>query len=78
MALWKLPPMVKVYEALGAVGDGRVHLSRLRQADVISSSGAKTYQVVWSEDMQKITSNDNASYWQGLYGLSDYRRSYDT
>jgi len=23
---WKIPPLVKVYEALGAIGDGRVRI----------------------------------------------------
>ena len=30
-----------------------------------SSSGDKTYSVRWSDDFRQISSNDNASYWQG-------------
>ena len=68
MAVWKMPPKAKVYEALSAVGDDRVRLTGSGQANVTSSAGTKTYVVEWSGDVQKITSNDNASYWQGYVG----------
>ena len=65
---WKLPPIVKVYEALGAIGDGRVRIEDVRRAFVTSSDAAKTYEVETSEDGREIASNDNASYWQGYLG----------
>jgi hypothetical protein len=65
---WKLPPIVKVYEALGAIGDGRVRIEDSRRAFVTSSDGAKTYEVETSADGREIASNDNASYWQGYLG----------
>jgi hypothetical protein len=68
MKLWKNPPKEKIYEALSAVGDGRVKLIEDRQAEVLSSDRTKTYSVEWSEDINVITSNDNASYWQGHIG----------
>lgn len=68
MAQWKMPPKAKVYEALSAVGDGRVFLKNNLSAEVTSSDGSKSYLVEWSEDFKKITSNDNASYWQGYLG----------
>lgn len=68
MAQWKMPPKEKIYEALSAVGDGRVKPKDGRQAQVLSSSGSKAYSVEWSEDLRGITSNDNASYWQGYMG----------
>ncbi|MBI5569578.1 MAG: hypothetical protein HY914_06490 [Desulfomonile tiedjei] len=68
MAEWKLPPKAKIYEALGAIGDGRVTIVEPGQAQVASSDGSKTYLVEWSEDLRQITSNDNASYWQGYTG----------
>jgi len=68
MAVWKMPPKAKVYEALSAVADGRVTLTGPLTAQVRSSSGHKTYDVKWSEDVHEITSNDNASYWQGYIG----------
>jgi hypothetical protein len=68
MAVWKNPPKEKVYEALSAVGAGRVTLLDGLKAAVLSSDSAKTYTVEWSEDVKGFTSNDNASYWQGYMG----------
>jgi hypothetical protein len=65
---WKMPPPIKVYEALGAIGDGRVRLEDDRHALVESSEGDKTYQVELSDDGHEISSNDSASYWQGYLG----------
>ena len=65
---WKMPPLVKVYEALGAIGDGRVRIEDSRRAMVTSSDGSKTYEVETSADGREISSNDNASYWQGYVG----------
>ncbi|MEA2679655.1 MAG: hypothetical protein QOK03_1377, partial [Candidatus Binataceae bacterium] len=36
-----MPPLAKVYEALGALGDGRVRIEDARRASVTSSDGAK-------------------------------------
>jgi hypothetical protein len=66
--LWKMPPLAKIYEALGAIGDGRVHLTDPSHATVISSSGDKTYTVELDSETRQISSNDNASYWQGYLG----------
>jgi hypothetical protein len=65
---WKMPPLVKVYEALGALGDGRVRLEAGGRATVASSEGNKTYEVETSADGREVASNDNASYWQGYVG----------
>lgn len=65
---WKMPPIVKVYEALGAIGDGRVRIEDARRATVISSDLSKKYEVETSLDGREISSNDNASYWQGYLG----------
>ena len=35
---------------------------------MVSSGGDKTYDVTWTDDGTSITSNDNASYWQGYAG----------
>ncbi len=67
-ALWKMPPIAKVYEAIGAIGDGRLRVEDARRAFVTSSEGTKTYEVEISEDGREISSNDNASYWQGYLG----------
>jgi hypothetical protein len=68
MTQWKMPPVAKVYEALSALADGRVRITAPGQAEVVSSAGDKTYTVEWSEDGRRISSNDNASYWQGYAG----------
>ena len=68
MSQWKMPPKAKVYEALSAVASNRVARVGPTSAEVRSSSGEKTYIVEWSEDFSAITSNDNASYWQGYIG----------
>jgi hypothetical protein len=65
---WKMPPIVKVYEALGALGDGRVHLEDHGRATVMSSDRSKTYAVETVADSREVSSNDNASYWQGYLG----------
>ena len=63
-----MPPIIKAYEALGAIGDGRVRIEDERRATVTSSDGSKTYEVEMSADGREIASNDNASYWQGYVG----------
>ena len=68
MSTWKMPPKAKIYEALSAVADKRVFITGRSTAQVHSSSRDKTYDVEWSENMHEITSNDNASYWQGYTG----------
>ncbi|MGH7950242.1 MAG: hypothetical protein ACREQF_13530 [Candidatus Binataceae bacterium] len=60
--------MVKVYEAMGALGDGRVEVKGNSRALVTSSEGNKTYEVDVSDDLHQISSNDNASFWQGYLG----------
>lgn len=68
MPKWNMPPIAKVYEALSAVADGRVKLAGETSAEVLSSERDKTYAVKWSMDRPVITSNDNATRWQGYIG----------
>ncbi len=63
-----MPPLVKVYEAMGALGDGRIRIESATRALVTSSEGTKTYEVEVSDDGHSVASNDNASYWQGYLG----------
>jgi len=67
MTTWKLPPKAKIYEALSAIADGRVEIVTPGMARVTSSSRDKIYDVTWSGD-HEISSNDNASFWQGYVG----------
>lgn len=64
---WSIPPIEKVYEALGSVADGRVEISG-NTAKVFSSSGNKSYDVIFDPDARAIMMNDNASYWKGYLG----------
>lgn len=65
--MWKEPPVIKVYEALGSLGDGRVKANG-NTATVLSSSGNKFYTVTFDPEANAITANDNASFFQGYLG----------
>lgn len=66
---WIKPQPIKVYEALGTVADGRVHMAIVgRTARVYSSSGNKFYEVEYDPEAMAIMSNDNSSYWTGQLG----------
>lgn len=64
---WKLPPKIKIYEALGALTDKRIIMSGDR-ATVRSSSGRKVYQVTYDQNKNAIMANDNGSFWTGYLG----------
>lgn len=64
---WKVPPPIKIYEALGAIADGRIKVDG-NEAKVYSSSGNKFYVVTYDASKQEIMANDNGSYWQGYLG----------
>ncbi len=64
---WKLPPKIKIYEALGCIGDNRIHVKD-DEAGVLSSSRGKEYTVKYDSQKKAIMSNDNGSYWGGYLG----------
>jgi len=64
---WATPPVNKVYEALGAIGDGRMEVTG-NTARVYSSSRNKFYEVSYDPESNTISSNDNASYYVGYLG----------
>ncbi len=66
--LWKPTPALKILEALGAVADDRVREVNEAEAAVDSSDGSKTYTVTWDAESRVVSSNDNASFWQGYLG----------
>lgn len=68
MLPWKLPPKAKIYEALSAVADDRVKIAEDNTATVVSSAGDKAYVVRWNPELTGISSNDNASFYQGYMG----------
>src|SRR3989338_6471911 len=64
---WKLPPKIKIYEALGCVGDKRIEINGIG-AKVFSSSQGKFYSISYDKEKNAIMSNDNGSYWVGYLG----------
>ena len=64
---WKHPPVIKIYEALGTVADGRIEISEHR-AKVYSSSRNKFYDVSYGPQSGAIMANDNGSFWKGYLG----------
>lgn len=67
MNKWKLPPVIKIYEALGAIADERVIVEG-DKAEVYSSEGNKKYDVLFNSADNEIMANDNGSYWVGYLG----------
>lgn len=66
-------PIEKIYEAWSALADGRVRIAPDSnadegQAEVISSSGEKTYLIRWTDGGKVFSSTDNASFWRGYPG----------
>ena len=64
---WKLPPKIKIYEALGTLADGRIEMHG-DSAKVYSSSKNKFYTVMFDPVSKAIMANDNSSFWQGYLG----------
>jgi len=64
---WEQPPAIKIYEALGAVADGRIEVGQ-DGVRVYSSSRKKQYEVTYNAVENAIMANDNGSYWKGYLG----------
>jgi hypothetical protein len=64
---WKLPPKIKIYEALGCIADQRIEITE-NEAKVYSSSRNKFYVVKYDAEKNAIMANDNGSYWVGYLG----------
>ena len=62
----RLPPRIKVLEALGAVVDGRVRLVGEGRCEVVSSEGDRVYNVVVEGGF--VYSNDNGTLYRGYVG----------
>ncbi len=62
-----MPPKIKIYEALGCLGDKRIKING-NEGKVYSSSLKKFYIVKYDPEANAIMANDNASYWQGYLG----------
>lgn len=64
----KLPPIEKVYEAWSALADERIALTSPHSARVVSSDGAKEYEVRYDAATDTYASDDSATYWRGYPG----------
>lgn len=64
---WKMPAETKIYEALGAIADGRVEMQD-ETAKVYSSSRNKFYDVRYDRAAHAIMANDNGSFYRGYLG----------
>ena len=65
---WKVPPKIKVLEALGSIADDRIKFVSENEARVISSSGDKEYTVKFDISTKRINSTDNGSVYKGYLG----------
>ncbi|MBR9681742.1 MAG: hypothetical protein GOV00_03000 [Candidatus Altiarchaeota archaeon] len=65
---WKLPPKIKVLEALGAVSGNKVHVLSSEKAEVESFDGSEKFLVIWKPEKSAITSNDSGSEYGGYLG----------
>lgn len=61
----KMPPRAKIYEAFSAIADKRIQIND-KEALVKSSDWTKEYEIKWQDN--KISSTDNATFWQGYPG----------
>lgn len=71
MKLLTKPPRIKVLEAIGALGDGRVNMVSESKALVKSSGGERVYTVVLIQDTPSVYraySNDNGTIHKGYIG----------
>jgi hypothetical protein len=80
MRKWRIPPRIKVLEAIGSIGDGRIEVLRegvgggegggagVEEAKVVSSKGDREYTVRYNPEANAIDSNDNGSVYRGYLG----------
>lgn len=66
--LLKIPPKVKVLEALGAIGDNRIKVVSDTKAEVTSSEGDKVYKVYFYSDKMAANSTDNGTRFRKYVG----------
>ena len=86
--LRKLPPKLKIYEALWAIADERIKIDGILayQGTVYSaSSKGKSYTISYNPDTNIVSSNDNGSVHQGYLGypiiaffLKNWKLNYNT
>lgn len=68
LKILKLPPRIKVLEALGALADGRINILSDRKAIVKSSDGTRSYNVYIDLQNNEVFSDDNGTKFRGYIG----------
>ncbi|WP_446752453.1 hypothetical protein [Vulcanisaeta sp. JCM 16161] len=64
----RMPPRIKVLEALGALADGRVEVINDKEAVVRSSDGTRVYKVYVDVSRREVDSTDNGTVHRGYVG----------
>jgi hypothetical protein len=64
----KLPPRIKILEALGCIADGRVTILNENHAIVRSSEGTRSYKVYIDLNNNIVYSDDNGTKIKGYMG----------
>ncbi|MBR9679542.1 MAG: hypothetical protein GOU99_00665 [Candidatus Altiarchaeota archaeon] len=65
---WKIPPKLKILEALGAIADNRVKIIDSENAEVISEDKTERFLVTRDLASNAIMSNDQESSEKGFLG----------
>ncbi len=68
MRALRLPPRIKILEALGALADGRVDVLNDKKAMVRSSDGSRSYNVYIDLQNNEVFSDDNGTKFRGYIG----------
>lgn len=66
--MMRLPPRIKILEALSAIADGRIKLLGEKDAEVVSSDGTRTYRVYVDLGRRAAYSDDNGTVYRGYVG----------
>jgi len=64
----RMPPRIKVLEALGAIADGRVEKQGDKRYRVVSSEGDRIYKVYVDKESLLVYSDDNGTKYRGYVG----------
>ncbi len=64
----RLPPRIKILEALSAIGDGRIHVLDEKRARIVSSDGTREYNVYADLERSLVYSDDNGTRFRNYIG----------
>jgi len=64
----RIPPRIKILEALSAIGDGRIQILDEKRARVVSSDGTREYNVYADLERMLVYSDDNGTRFRNYIG----------